>query len=71
MRTEAKADITGLRPCGADCWPRELGAVRARPNQRSDFPEPGLLLFGLVTNAGGGLPSPPTAVTWQISSDPT
>ena len=47
------------------------GAVRAMPNQRSDFPDPGLLLFGSVTNAGGGLPSPSTAVTWQISSDPT
>ena len=30
----------------------------------------GLLLFGWVTNAAGGLTLPPPAGTWQISSGP-
>ena len=48
------------------CWLLLACLCQAQPSL--GIPEPGLLLFGSVTNVGGGLPLPPPAVTWQISS---
>jgi hypothetical protein len=45
-----------------------LAEVSCQAQPTLGIPEPGLLMYGSVTNAAGGLPLPPTAITWQISS---
>lgn len=44
-----------------------LANVPCQAQPTLGIPEPGLLMYGSVTNAAGGLPLPPTAITWQIS----
>jgi hypothetical protein len=51
--------------CGLVVW---LAGTRECPAQPTlGIPEPGLVLYGSVTNAGGGLSVPVSTVTWQIS----
>ena len=65
---EMKANWIAAALCGLLAeWP---GAVPCPAQPPLGFAEPGLLLFGSFTNAAGGLPLPPTSVTWQISSGP-
>ena len=45
------------------------GVLPCRAQLTLGLSEPVPLLFGLLRNAAGGLPLPPPAVTWQISSD--
>lgn len=63
-----KANWFAAASCGLlSVWP---GAVPCPAQSPLGFTEPGLLLFGPVPNAAGGLPLPPPAVPWQISSGP-
>ena len=45
-------------------WP---GAFSCPAQPTLGIPEPGLFMYGSITNGAGGLPLPPTSVTWQIS----
>lgn len=68
VRRGMKANWIAAVLCGLlAAWP---GAGPGPAQPTLGLPEPSLLRFGSVTNAAGGLPLPPPAVTWQISSGP-